>query len=96
MSELGGFERRWANRRATGDPAVAPPSPTELPTAAMQLLSDYEDAIYASARHALKPADTNRWDENAHMVEAVRLHGDVRRLRMEVHSLIETQAHSED
>lgn len=92
MSDLTRFERRWANRRTTGDPGVAPPSPTELPTAAMQLLSDYEDAVYASARHALMPAGTRGWDENAHMVEAVRLHGEVRRLRMEVHSLIETEA----
>lgn len=92
MSDLRRFERRWANRRITGDPSVAPPAPTELPTAAMRLLPDYEDAIYSAARHSLQPADMKRWNENAHMVEAVRLHGEVRRLRMEVHSLIETQA----
>lgn len=96
MTDVGRFERRWANRRATGNPGVAIPPATELPTAAMQLLSDYEDAIYASARHALRPPDAPRWDENAHMVEAVRLHGDVRRFRMEVHSLLETHTSNKD
>lgn len=58
----------------------------------MQLLSDYEDAVYASAQHSLAPPAGKDWDENAHMIEAVRLYGEVRRLRMEVHSLIEVQA----
>lgn len=84
------FERRWANRRATGSPRVAPLPQTELPTAGMQLLSDYEDAIFASARHNVIPANTRGWDENAHMVEAARLQADVRRLRMEVHALMES------
>lgn len=62
----------------------------------MRLLSDYEDAIYASARHALQPSDQEQWDENAHMIDAVRLHGDVRRLRIEVHSMMEGQAPMDD
>lgn len=61
----------------------------------MQLLSDYEDAIYSSARHGLKHSNDSGWDEDAHMVEAVRLYSDVRRLRMEIHALIESRPVSE-
>lgn len=45
-----------------------------------RLLSDYEDAIYAEARHSLE-AQFGDGDEQQHVVVAAQLHGDVRRLR---------------
>lgn len=89
------LEERWANRRTTGDPHQSPPPPPPSPSSvydeleptlasAMRLLSDYEDAIFASCRHALMPASGTQHDEARHMVEAHQLHGDVRRLRVQV------------
>lgn len=60
-----------------------------LLTAAMTLPSNYEDALYASCRHALIPDGQSQASEAAHLVEATRLHADVRRLRLEVLDIIE-------
>lgn len=89
--------RRWRNRLATGDPRLDPPpvsgpqipEPTELPDDATRLLSSYEDAVHASARHNIVPTGLSATDENAHMLEARRLHADVRRLRAEVLALLD-------
>ncbi|WP_153504548.1 hypothetical protein [Cumulibacter manganitolerans] len=53
------------------------------PGSAMRLLSDYEDAIYAEARHALD-AQLGNGDEQQHVAYAAQLHGDVRRLRGQI------------
>ena len=45
-----------------------------------RLLSDYEDAIYAEARHALE-AQFGDGDEQQHVLVAAQLHADVRLLR---------------
>lgn len=82
--------RRWANRRATGSANVAPTTPEPRPLTPMdpaaQLLSDYEDACFASARHQFV---TPGYDENAHLLESRRLHADVRRLRLEILDLLD-------
>jgi hypothetical protein len=89
------FARRWASRRVANglDPAPTAQNPAEpeLLTAAMALLSDYEDAIYASSRHSLVPGDQSPASEAAHLVEATRLHADVRRLRLEILDLVDAQ-----
>lgn len=84
--------RRWSNRRITGDPNTPPPQAPEpiYESAATQLLSDYEDAVFASARHQLSwPGETGHADESRHLIEARRLHAEVRRLRMEILDLID-------
>ena len=92
--------RRWAARRVANglDPAPATQNDADpvLLTAAMALLSDYEDAIYASARHALVPAGHTQAEEAAHLVEATRLHADVRRLRLEILDLVDATAVNSD
>lgn len=82
--------RRWAARRvATGlEPAPTPPTNAVVLPGALQLLSDYEDALFAYARHSLVPSKEAA-AEAAHLVEAVRLHADVRRLRLEILDLME-------
>lgn len=92
MSEHDGvFARGWAARRAAGaSPAeIAGPADEAVLSGTMSLLSDYEDAIYASCRHALVTGDASPATESAHLVEAARLHGDVRRLRVEILSLLD-------
>src|SRR4051794_11919090 len=87
------LRHRWAARRVANglDPTPGANNPADpaLLTAAMAVLSDYEDAIYASCRHALVPATQDRPSEAAHLVEATRLHADVRRLRLEILDLID-------
>lgn len=85
------FARRWATRRfANGhEPNHPVPSNSVSLTAAMRLLSDYEDAIFSSCRHAVVPAGQAPDAESEHLVEATRLHADVRRLRLEVLELME-------
>jgi hypothetical protein len=59
------------------------PSATQTggePGTSERLLSDYEDAIYAEARHAFE-AQFGDGDEQQHVVVAAQLHADVRRLR---------------
>jgi hypothetical protein len=93
----GVFARRWAARR-TPDASpedVAGPADEAVLSGAMSLLSDYEDAIYASCRHALVAGDASPATEAAHLVEAARLHGDVRRLRVEILSLLDPAAGGE-
>jgi hypothetical protein len=62
---------RWSP--AATRPGGAPGTPERL-------LSDYEDAIYAEARHALE-AQYGDGDEQQHVVIASQRHADVRRLR---------------
>lgn len=85
------FALRWAARRAaTGLEMPSDATGERVPlTVAMRLLSDYEDAIYASCRHAVVPAGQTTTAEAEHLVEAARLHADVRRLRLEVLDLME-------
>lgn len=94
------FARRWAARRVANglDPIPNMPGSDDpvLLTAAMTLLSDYEDAIYASCRHALVPEGQSQVSESAHLVEATRLHADVRRLRLEVLDMIDVAGQPSD
>lgn len=57
-----------------------PPKPGGEPGTVERLLSDYEDAIFAEARHALA-AQYGDGDEQQHVVLAAQLHADVRLLR---------------
>ncbi|HEX6874037.1 MAG TPA: hypothetical protein VF165_00125 [Nocardioidaceae bacterium] len=57
-----------------------PPQPSGEPGTPRRLLSDYEDAIYLEARHALAAQFANG-DEHDHVALAAQLHADVRRLR---------------
>lgn len=57
-----------------------PPKPGGEPGTVERLLSDYEDAIFAEARHALA-AQYGDGDEQQHVVVAAQLHADVRLLR---------------
>lgn len=60
--------------------APPPPKPGGEPGTVERLLSDYEDAIFAEARHALS-AQYGDGDEQQHVVVAAQLHADVRLLR---------------
>ncbi len=92
-SEQSRLARRWAARRVTNglvpNPGIEAAMDPVVLTAAMSLLSDYEDAVYASCRHALIPEGHSQASEAVHLVEATRLHADVRRLRLEILDLIE-------
>jgi len=69
--------RRWTARRlANGMDTATPEADVDL-TAGMQFLAGYEDAIYASCRHALVPLDQSAAQESIHLIEATRLHADV-------------------
>jgi hypothetical protein len=69
-SEEVGLARRWAARRVANgldpSPSTEAAGDPVLLTAAMSLLSDYEDAIYASCRHALVPEGLSQASEAAH------------------------------
>lgn len=91
--------RPWAARRMRDGFVREPESHSEdsvLLTAAMSLLSDYEDAIYSSCRHALVPSGQTQDSEGVHLVEATRLHADVRRLRLEILDLIDASSEVPD
>ena len=59
------------------------PQPGGEPGTPERLLSDYEDAIYAEARHNAI-AQFGDADEHHHVAIAAQLHADVRRLRGQV------------
>jgi hypothetical protein len=60
-----------------------PPKPGGEPGTVERLVSDYEDAIFAEARHALA-VQYGDGDEQQHVVVAAQLHADVRLLRVRV------------
>lgn len=57
-----------------------PPKPGGEPGSVERLISDYEDAIFAEARHAVA-AQRGDGDEQQHVVLGAQLHADVRLLR---------------
>ena len=58
------------------------------PGTSLRVLSDYENAVFAEARHSFEAAHSLD-DEHQHVVVAHQLHGAVRRLRAEILARLE-------